>query len=156
MPNYRKRTQENQWWELYDRKTARYYYYNPTSSETVWGKPVGCDIIPLAKLQMLKENTEGSAILDTATTASQSARSTCQHPVNHCKGRKHCEQECCFDQFCGDLSSQLAQCEATKMKGDKNRDFSPARASLVSSSRGRRPFLNSPLAKACYVPLRNH
>ena len=27
--------------------------------ETVWNKPPNCDIIPLAKLQLLKENTEG-------------------------------------------------------------------------------------------------
>ncbi|KAI1731386.1 rhoGAP domain-containing protein [Ditylenchus destructor] len=54
-----KRTQENQVWELYDSSTSRFYYYNPTTMETVWNKPPNCDIIPLAKLQLLKENTEG-------------------------------------------------------------------------------------------------
>lgn len=50
---YRKKTQGNQWWELYDsNNTCRFYYYNPTSTETVWQRPSNCDIIPLAKLQV--------------------------------------------------------------------------------------------------------
>ena len=36
----------------------RFYYYNATSQKTVWHRPVNCDIIPLAKLQTLKQNTE--------------------------------------------------------------------------------------------------
>ncbi|XP_076306785.1 uncharacterized protein LOC143223138 isoform X2 [Tachypleus tridentatus] len=53
-----KKTDENQWWELFDQKTSRYYYYNPSSQKTVWQAPQNCDIIPLAKLQTLKQNTE--------------------------------------------------------------------------------------------------
>ena len=36
----------------------RFYYYNATSQKTVWHRPTNCDIIPLAKLQTLKQNTE--------------------------------------------------------------------------------------------------
>ena len=36
----------------------RFYYYNATSQKTVWHRPANCDIIPLAKLQTLKQNTE--------------------------------------------------------------------------------------------------
>ena len=43
----------NQWWELYDTKTTRYYYYNPISLSTMWQKPQSADIIPLAKLQVI-------------------------------------------------------------------------------------------------------
>lgn len=59
-----KTTHQNQWWELFDSKTGRYYYYNASSSVTKWQKPTGIDIdiIPLAKLQTLKENTEGGAV----------------------------------------------------------------------------------------------
>lgn len=53
-----KRTESNQWWELFDTNTQRFYYYNATSMKTVWQRPHNCDIIPLAKLQTLKENTE--------------------------------------------------------------------------------------------------
>ncbi|VDM38132.1 unnamed protein product [Toxocara canis] len=53
-----KRTDSNQWWELFDSNTQRFYYYNATSMKTVWQRPFDCDIIPLAKLQTLKENTE--------------------------------------------------------------------------------------------------
>ncbi|XP_010212395.1 PREDICTED: rho GTPase-activating protein 39, partial [Tinamus guttatus] len=53
-----KRTNENQWWELFDPNTSRFYYYNATTQRTVWHRPQGCDIIPLAKLQTLKQNTE--------------------------------------------------------------------------------------------------
>ncbi|WKX88350.1 hypothetical protein Q1695_008192 [Nippostrongylus brasiliensis] len=57
-----KRTHENQWWELFDSKTGRYYYYNAASMKTIWQRPIGpeIDIIPLAKLQTLKENTESA------------------------------------------------------------------------------------------------
>ncbi|KAK6973640.1 rho GTPase-activating protein 39-like isoform X3, partial [Biomphalaria glabrata] len=53
-----KMSDDNQWWELYDPNTTRFYYYNATSQKTVWHKPQNCDIIPLAKLQTLKQNTE--------------------------------------------------------------------------------------------------
>ncbi|VDO68109.1 unnamed protein product [Haemonchus placei] len=57
-----KHTHEHQWWELFDSKTGRYYYYNASSMKTIWQRPMGpeIDIIPLAKLQTLKENTESS------------------------------------------------------------------------------------------------
>lgn len=68
-----KTTHQNQWWELFDSKTGRYYYYNASSSVTKWQKPTGIDIdiIPLAKLQTLKENTEGG-------TATAKIRRTCE------------------------------------------------------------------------------
>ncbi|XP_046408434.1 uncharacterized protein LOC124172941 isoform X2 [Ischnura elegans] len=53
-----KKTDHNQWWELFDQNTSRFYYYNATSQKTVWHRPHNCDIIPLAKLQTLKQNTE--------------------------------------------------------------------------------------------------
>ncbi|KAK3781824.1 hypothetical protein RRG08_016946 [Elysia crispata] len=53
-----KKTDDNQWWELFDPNTSRFYYYNATSQKTVWHRPHNCDIIPLAKLQTLKQNTE--------------------------------------------------------------------------------------------------
>ncbi|KAF5281123.1 hypothetical protein FQR65_LT02989 [Abscondita terminalis] len=56
-----KRTNSNQWWELFDSNTARFYYYNASSQCTVWHKPINCDIIPLAKLQTLKHNTDCKA-----------------------------------------------------------------------------------------------
>ncbi|CAD6184487.1 unnamed protein product [Caenorhabditis auriculariae] len=58
-----KLTHDNQWWELFDAKTGRYYYYNAASKSTKWQKPTGsdADIIPLAKLQTLKENSEGAS-----------------------------------------------------------------------------------------------
>eukprot|EP00794_Sanderia_malayensis_P017060 gene17060-18778_t len=49
-----KKTHDNQWWQLYDLTTRKYYYYNATSQRTVWRRPNDGDIIPLAKLQQLK------------------------------------------------------------------------------------------------------
>ncbi|XP_065166531.1 rho GTPase-activating protein 39 [Atheta coriaria] len=57
-----KRTDSNQWWELFDANTSRFYYYNASSQRTVWHKPSNCDIIPLAKLQTLKHNTDCSPV----------------------------------------------------------------------------------------------
>ncbi|XP_077022580.1 rho GTPase-activating protein 39 isoform X2 [Tamandua tetradactyla] len=54
-----KRSSENQWWELFDPNTSRFYYYSAATQRTVWHRPQSCDIIPLAKLQTLKQSTEG-------------------------------------------------------------------------------------------------
>uniref|UniRef100_A0AAY5KZC1 Rho GTPase-activating protein 39 n=1 Tax=Esox lucius TaxID=8010 RepID=A0AAY5KZC1_ESOLU len=53
-----KRTGDNQWWELFDPNTSRFYYYNASTQRTVWHRPHACDIIPLAKLQTLKQHTD--------------------------------------------------------------------------------------------------
>lgn len=53
-----KRADSSQWWELFDPKTDRFYYYNVASQKTVWHKPQNCDIIPLAKLQILKQSSD--------------------------------------------------------------------------------------------------
>lgn len=53
-----KRTDESQWWELFDKNTKRFYYYNVATQTTAWHRPTNCDIIPLAKLQTLKQNTD--------------------------------------------------------------------------------------------------
>lgn len=45
---------DSQWWELYDQKTRRYYYYCGGTQSTVWHKPKDSEIIPLARLQTLK------------------------------------------------------------------------------------------------------
>jgi len=42
----------NQWWELFDKKTSCFYYYNAASQKTVWHRPANADIIPLAELQV--------------------------------------------------------------------------------------------------------
>ncbi|KAM4739711.1 rho GTPase-activating protein 39 isoform 2-T3 [Anableps anableps] len=61
-----KRTGENQWWELFDPNTSRFYYYNASTQRTVWHRPQGCDIIPLAKLQTLKQHTDAINLRSTA------------------------------------------------------------------------------------------
>nr|XP_046209445.1 rho GTPase-activating protein 39-like isoform X2 [Oncorhynchus gorbuscha] len=53
-----KRTGDTQWWELFDPNTSRFYYYNASTQRTVWHRPQACDIIPLAKLQTLKQHTD--------------------------------------------------------------------------------------------------
>ena len=65
-----KKTSDRQWWELFDQNTSRFYYYNAANQKTVWHRPTDCDIIPLAKLQTLKQNTEvkdAAAAKDEAT-----------------------------------------------------------------------------------------
>lgn len=54
-----KRSDDNQWWELFDVNTRRFYYYNVASHTTVWHRPLNSDIIPLAKLQCLKQFSGG-------------------------------------------------------------------------------------------------
>lgn len=43
---------------MFDKNTKRFYYYNVASQTTAWHRPTNCDIIPLAKLQTLKQNTD--------------------------------------------------------------------------------------------------
>lgn len=75
-----KRTDTNQWWELFDPHTARFYYYNASSQRTVWHKPSNCDIIPLAKLQTLKHNTDCTPA-STTHQSTQTGDHTCRGQV---------------------------------------------------------------------------
>lgn len=50
--------------------TRRFYYYNVASHTTVWHRPLNSDIIPLAKLQCLKQFS-GGAGGDFASPASE-------------------------------------------------------------------------------------
>ncbi|CAH8523107.1 unnamed protein product [Schistosoma turkestanicum] len=53
----------NQWWELFDIKAQRNYYYNSSTRETVWQKPIDGDIIPLTKIQFLQQNLQPSSLM---------------------------------------------------------------------------------------------
>ncbi|XP_055899346.1 uncharacterized protein LOC106079292 isoform X3 [Biomphalaria glabrata] len=64
-----KMSDDNQWWELYDPNTTRFYYYNATSQKTVWHKPQNCDIIPLAKLQR-RDHGRGTSVRGTPSSTS--------------------------------------------------------------------------------------
>lgn len=75
-----KRTDSNQWWELFDSNTARFYYYNASTQITVWHKPSNCDIIPLAKLQTLKHNTDCTPAA-TSHQSTQTGESAGRGPV---------------------------------------------------------------------------
>ncbi|XP_063816223.1 rho GTPase-activating protein 39-like isoform X1 [Pseudophryne corroboree] len=55
-----RQSDENQWWELYDQQSGRFYYYNALSRRTVWHRPQQCDIVPLAKLQAVKRASQPS------------------------------------------------------------------------------------------------
>ncbi|RWS28024.1 rho GTPase-activating protein 39-like protein [Leptotrombidium deliense] len=56
------RESQEQWWELFDERTNRFYYYNSTTMETKWEKPKGSEssliIIPLHKLKIMKNQTK--------------------------------------------------------------------------------------------------
>nr|XP_060628386.1 rho GTPase-activating protein 39-like isoform X1 [Anolis sagrei ordinatus] len=53
-----RQSDENQWWELFDQNNNRFYYYNAITQQTVWHRPQGCDIVPLAQLQAMKRNSQ--------------------------------------------------------------------------------------------------
>jgi hypothetical protein len=55
---------------IFFQNTSRFYYYNATSQTTVWHRPADCDIIPLAKLQTLKQNTEVKSLAAAEAAAS--------------------------------------------------------------------------------------
>ncbi|KFO76221.1 Rho GTPase-activating protein 39, partial [Cuculus canorus] len=58
-PNLKVRqSDQKQWWELFDQNNNRFYYYNAITQQTVWHRPQGCDIVPLAQLQAMKRNSQ--------------------------------------------------------------------------------------------------
>ncbi|XP_061865239.1 rho GTPase-activating protein 39 [Colius striatus] len=58
-PNLRVRqSNQQQWWELFDHNNNRFYYYNALTRQTVWHRPQGCDIVPLAQLQAMKRSSQ--------------------------------------------------------------------------------------------------
>ncbi|KAJ8259701.1 hypothetical protein GJAV_G00172420 [Gymnothorax javanicus] len=67
----------NQWWELFDTNTGRFYYYNSASGRTVWHRPRSCDVVPLARLQARKRSSEsqiygsGGGLLQPDTAAGE-------------------------------------------------------------------------------------
>ncbi|XP_028399778.1 rho GTPase-activating protein 39-like [Dendronephthya gigantea] len=71
-----KKTSTNQWWELYDDKTRRYYYYNAHTKQTEWRKPKESDIITLAKLQNLKGKASKRRSSSSRKDGSQRRRSS--------------------------------------------------------------------------------
>ncbi|CAG4937105.1 unnamed protein product [Colias eurytheme] len=79
-----KRTDSSQWWELFDINTHRFYYYNASTQTTVWHRPTDCDIIPLAKLQTLKQNTDPEKRRETSTQTNLAAPqvSSTLDPIN--------------------------------------------------------------------------
>ncbi|XP_068171573.1 rho GTPase-activating protein 39 isoform X2 [Antennarius striatus] len=48
----------NQWWELFDHHSGRFYYYNSTGRRTVWHRPQGADVVPLSQLQAMRRCSE--------------------------------------------------------------------------------------------------
>lgn len=49
-----RQTDGNQWWELFDHQSGRFYYYNSSERRTVWHRPQGADIVPLSQLQAMR------------------------------------------------------------------------------------------------------
>lgn len=78
-----KRTDDSQWWELFDKNTKRFYYYNVASQTTAWHRPTNCDIIPLAKLQTLKQNTDPNDARDDFPGASNAKFTSDRHGTSN-------------------------------------------------------------------------
>lgn len=119
-----KKTDDNQWWELFDQNTSRFYYYNATSQKTVWHRPQGCDIIPLAKLQTLKQNTEPKP-----------SRSAAAHHPSSVEQRRSLQD---------DLTQTVAATRLTKL-AEKSK--SGARTSVLSSTPSQTSPTSSPRPK---------
>ncbi|XP_048464369.1 rho GTPase-activating protein 39 [Rhincodon typus] len=56
-----RQSSENQWWELFDQNNNRFYYYNALTKQTVWHRPQNCDVVPLARLQAMKRNSQSES-----------------------------------------------------------------------------------------------
>lgn len=76
------------WWELYDQKTGKYYYYNPEQQKTAWARPKetssstngdgNCKrllVIPVSKLQTFKKFSPGENEIDRCDASTQTVAS---------------------------------------------------------------------------------
>lgn len=74
------------WWELYDQKTGKYYYYNPEQQKTAWTKPKESPttnggvkkrllIIPVSKLQTFKKISTNDQDKDKCDASTQTIAS---------------------------------------------------------------------------------
>ncbi|KAJ9590247.1 hypothetical protein L9F63_016634, partial [Diploptera punctata] len=119
-----KKTDNNQWWELFDQNTSRFYYYNATSQKTVWHRPQNCDIIPLAKLQTLKQNTEPvpeeSGCTDEQPKKKESATQTPGRSVKSSKAQQD--------------STTPTQAPTGTSNSNKTDSFRPSRSHALSNS----------------------
>uniref|UniRef100_A0A915DPD4 WW domain-containing protein n=1 Tax=Ditylenchus dipsaci TaxID=166011 RepID=A0A915DPD4_9BILA len=120
----RKNREQTEWIEIVEPKTRERMYANLVTGEcsweaplnvpkthtrkpvTIWQKPSNCDIIPLAKLQLLKKNTEGPSHDSLPSNFSSqhhfAISTTILTPVpNH--NDNH------YTNFCNDLRSNLTQ-----------------------------------------------
>lgn len=84
-----KRTDDSQWWELFDKNTKRFYYYNVASQTTAWHRPTNCDIIPLAKLQTLKQNTDPNDARDDFASNASNVKFTPDHRYGYDDTNRH-------------------------------------------------------------------
>ncbi|XP_071428885.1 rho GTPase-activating protein 39 [Pithys albifrons albifrons] len=76
-PNLKVRqSDQKQWWELFDQNNNRFYYYNAITRQTVWHRPQGCDIVPLAQLQAMKRSSQPDCGRQHRGSASSDGRST--------------------------------------------------------------------------------
>lgn len=78
---------KDHWWELYDQKTGKYYYYNPEQQKTVWSKPKEAItngkskekkkllIIPVSRLQTFKKVSHNEQSSDKCDASTQTIAS---------------------------------------------------------------------------------
>uniref|UniRef100_A0AC34R879 Rho-GAP domain-containing protein n=2 Tax=Panagrolaimus sp. JU765 TaxID=591449 RepID=A0AC34R879_9BILA len=105
-----KRMKENQWWELFDSNTRRQYYYNPMTTETIWQRPIHGDIIPLARLQLLKQNTEMNVgELNRPSGSSSSTPRTRRKVIDVPTKSSELSSDFHYSNFCNELANQLAE-----------------------------------------------
>lgn len=70
----------NQWWELFDPHSGRFYYYNSVGRRTVWHRPQGGDIVPLSQLQAMKRSKEAKRAALTPGRQQPQPQPQPQHP----------------------------------------------------------------------------
>lgn len=91
----------NQWWELFDTHSNRFYYYNSAGRMTVWHRPQGADIVPLSQLQAMRRNRDGGTKERQHGSQSTGSQDRCtplppMEPYSQeleCEGKEHTEQE---------------------------------------------------------------
>ncbi|XP_010211111.1 PREDICTED: rho GTPase-activating protein 39-like [Tinamus guttatus] len=102
-PNLKVRqSDQQQWWELFDQNNNRFYYYNALTRQTVWHRPQGCDIVPLAQLQAMKRGSQpggqgqqprGSSSSDGRSSDGRSSPIHAAPPQEADKGQGGCTEE---------------------------------------------------------------
>ena len=147
------------WWELYDKRTGKYYYYNPKQQKTAWTKPSvngSVDsrrilIIPVSKLQTFRRLSPNEQVKEKCDASTQTIASNLVSTGTQTIIESTLENELSDKLQIVDLNSNLAKSSFCTHSNDRKEPSSCYKSHLnhrqLSDFTGRHDTSNSGLVR---------